>query len=156
MLTSDTSIQCKFLLCRASGSRSSTKFQLGRKRLCPFPNSHPLSDEVLQCHIAVRALPAWPCPLLLLKVSHRFSITLMCYGAFSPVGAFLCHRFKLIRSLIITGFTCLGVFNILAATSTLSSQKAFWGYQIFLGAGLAFVLNGLVTAAQLSAPPEYM
>ena len=89
-------------------------------------------------------------------MSRRFSIALMCYGAFSPAGAFLAYRFKLIRSLIITGFTCLMVFNILAATSTLGSQKAFWGYQIVLGAGLALVLNGLVTAAQLSAPPKYM
>ena len=157
LLTSDTSLQCKFATRRDSGlRRSSTNIQLGCKRLCPVPNWHPLSDEVLQCHIAVRGLPTWPCPLRLLKMFHRFSIALMCYGAFSPVGAFLCYRFKLVRSLITTGFSCLVVFNILATTSTLGSQKAFWGYQVILGAGLAFVLNGLVTAAQLSAPPKYM
>lgn len=80
----------------------------------------------------------------------------MAYGVFSPVGAFLCVRFKLIRSLIVAGFTCLLLFNILAATSKLTSGDAFWGYQVILGAGLALVLNGVVTAAQLSAPPEYM
>ncbi|KAK5026199.1 hypothetical protein LTS07_007724 [Exophiala sideris] len=90
------------------------------------------------------------------NVTFLFSIALMAYGVFSPVGAFLCVRFKLIRSLIVTGFTFLLLFNILAATSKLTSRDAFWGYQVILGAGLALVLNGLVTAAQLSAPPEYI
>lgn len=54
------------------------------------------------------------------------------------------------------GFACLLIFNILAATSSENSRQAFWGYQVFLGAGLALVLNAVVTAAQLSAPPELM
>jgi hypothetical protein len=80
----------------------------------------------------------------------------MSYGFFSPIGAILCLRFKLVRSLLTTGFGCLLLFFVLAATSTLASRAAFWGYQVFLGAGLAFVLNAVVTAAQLSAPAEYM
>lgn len=40
------------------------------------------------------------------------------------------------------------------ASATLSSGDAVWGYPVLLGIGLGWGLTYLVTAAQLSAPPE--
>ena len=53
-------------------------------------------------------------------------------------------------------FSCFLAFNICMSTTTLRSGRAVWGYTVFLGFGLAVALCGLVTAAQLSAPPELM
>ena len=87
---------------------------------------------------------------------HRFAIALICYTVVGPVAAMVCYRFKQVRSLILTGFVCFLIFGICMATTTLKSRSAIWGYQVFLGTGLSLVLNALVTAAQLSAPAEYM
>jgi len=40
------------------------------------------------------------------------------------------------------------------ATVGLGSAKAVWGYPVLLGIGLGWSLTYLVTAAQLSAPPQ--
>ena len=42
------------------------------------------------------------------------------------------------------------------STTTVGSGAAVWAYPVFLGGGLAVALCALVTAAQLSAPPELM
>jgi len=89
-------------------------------------------------------------------MSHRFAIALIGYTIVGPIAAFICYRFKQVRSLIVTGFVCFLIFGICMATTTLESHSAIWGYQVFLGTGLSLVLNALVTAAQLSAPAEYM
>jgi hypothetical protein len=91
-----------------------------------------------------------------LTVFHRFAIALICYTVVGPVAAVICYRFKQVRSLIVAGFACFLIFGICMATATLKSRSAIWGFQVFLGTGLSLVLNALVTAAQLSAPAEYM
>ena len=40
------------------------------------------------------------------------------------------------------------------AGATVGSHSAVWGYPVFLGIGLGWSLTLLVTAAQLSAPPD--
>lgn len=40
------------------------------------------------------------------------------------------------------------------ATATQSSEKAFWGFPVILGLGMGLALTCIVTAAQLSTPPE--
>lgn len=87
---------------------------------------------------------------------HRFSIALIVYTVVGPIAAIICYRYKQVRSLIVAGFVCFLIFGICMATTTLKSCSAIWGYQVFLGAGLSLELNALVTAAQLSAPAEYM
>ncbi len=87
---------------------------------------------------------------------HRFSIALICYTVVGPVAAVICYRFKQVRLFIVVGFVCFLIFGICMATATLESRSAIWGYQIFLGTALSLVLNALVTAAQLSAPPDQM
>ena len=42
------------------------------------------------------------------------------------------------------------------ASSKAGDEAAMWGFQVFLGAGLALVLCALVTLAQLSGPPDLM
>ena len=42
------------------------------------------------------------------------------------------------------------------ATVKVDGMVAVWGVQVFLGIGLSLVLCALVTAAQLSSPPELM
>jgi hypothetical protein len=53
-------------------------------------------------------------------------------------------------------FACFAAFEICMATTQLGSRTAVWGYPIFLGCGLGIGMTALVTAAQLSAPPELM
>lgn len=46
---------------------------------------------------------------------------------------------------------------VLMATAKLSSNIAVtWGYPVILGIGFALTLTAVVTAAQMSAPPELM
>lgn len=81
---------------------------------------------------------------------------LIVYVVASPIAAVICYKFKLLRSLIVLGFVCLLVWGICMATTTLDSRRAVWGYSAILGMGIALVLNAVVAAAQLSAPPELM
>ncbi|ETN42313.1 uncharacterized protein HMPREF1541_01467 [Cyphellophora europaea CBS 101466] len=61
---------------------------------------------------------------------------------------------KSIREPIVASFLFLTLFFALMATTTLSSANAVWGYPVLLGIGLGWSLTYLITAAQLSAPPE--
>lgn len=74
----------------------------------------------------------------------------------APAAAFICYRFKQLRILAVAGFVSFLIYGITMATSVVSGEAAFWGCQAFLGCGLMLVLSALVTAAQLSAPPEFM
>jgi hypothetical protein len=81
---------------------------------------------------------------------------MICYTVVGPIAAVVCFRFKEVRGLIVAGYVCFLIFAICMATATLKSRNAIWGFQILLGTGLSLVLNALVTAAQLSAPPQLM
>ena len=80
----------------------------------------------------------------------------MVFTVICPIGAIICSRYKQVRSLIIVGFASFLIFSITMATSTIDNITAYWGIQVFLGIGLGLVLCAIVTAAQLSAPPELM
>ena len=67
-----------------------------------------------------------------------------------------CYQTKRIRVPIILAFAAFLTFNICMATTELGSGRAVWAYPIFLGMGLGIALCGLVTAAQLSTPPDLM
>lgn len=53
-------------------------------------------------------------------------------------------------------FACFAAFEICMATTQVGSRTAVWGYPVFFGCGLGIGMTALVTAAQLSAPPELM
>ncbi|KAH6876788.1 major facilitator superfamily domain-containing protein [Thelonectria olida] len=62
---------------------------------------------------------------------------------------------KKIRAPLALSFLLYIIFGTLMATSKVSSKIAVpWGYPIILGTGFALTLTYVVTAAQLSAPPE--
>ncbi|KAK5050470.1 hypothetical protein LTR84_003751 [Exophiala bonariae] len=91
-----------------------------------------------------------------LNVSLVFTVVLVCYVGGSPIVAWICYRFKILKILSIAGYVCLLAWAICMATTTLGSRTSVWGYQPLLGAALALIMNAVVSGAQLSAPPELM
>ncbi|KEF56917.1 uncharacterized protein A1O9_07107 [Exophiala aquamarina CBS 119918] len=64
-----------------------------------------------------------------------------------------CSRTKKVRPPALLAFIAFGIYFILMATATRSTPVAnLWGYNVFIGMGLALSLNPLVVAAQLSTP----
>jgi hypothetical protein len=57
---------------------------------------------------------------------------------------------------MIVAFASFLTFNITMATLELGSKNALWGYIVFLAIGMSMGLTTVMTAAQLSAPPELM
>ena len=86
--------------------------------------------------------------------SYTTAVLVSC--AVAPAAAVISYRYKQIRLLSIAGFVSFLIFAVTIATSTVSNYAAFWGYQVFLGCGLTLTVFALVSAAQLSAPPELM
>ena len=87
---------------------------------------------------------------------HSFSIGFITYIIVGWCAAWYSYRRKGVRMIVIVGFTSFLIFNICMATATLKSRTSMWGYAIFFGIGLPCVLNGQVSLAQFSAPPELM
>ncbi|OQV00731.1 hypothetical protein CLAIMM_06191 [Cladophialophora immunda] len=88
------------------------------------------------------------------RVSMVYTTAVLVSCAAAVPAAYISYRFKNLRLLAIAGFISFLLFCITIATSTVSGEAAFWGYQAFLGCGLTLSLSALVSAAQLSAPPE--
>ncbi|RVX69038.1 hypothetical protein B0A52_06751 [Exophiala mesophila] len=92
-----------------------------------------------------------PKPILM---GANFSIGFITYIIVGWCAAWYSYRRKGVRMIVIVGFTSFLIFNICMATATLKSRTSMWGYAIFFGIGLPCVLNGQVSLAQFSAPPE--
>lgn len=66
-----------------------------------------------------------------------------------------CSRTKKVRPPSLLAFIAFLIYFVLMATATRSTPLAnLWGYNVFIGMGLALSLNPLVVAAQLSTPPR--
>ncbi|KAK5049568.1 hypothetical protein LTR84_004497 [Exophiala bonariae] len=89
-----------------------------------------------------------------MRVALHFSVTLFVYSLCVIGPAIYCYKTRRVRVLAMSGFACFLTGNICMATLGLGSAKAAWGYPVFFGAGLAICITVLLTAAQLSAPPE--
>lgn len=89
------------------------------------------------------------------RVTLCYSVSYICFVIFSfSVGAYI-WKTKTVRAPSMAGFLGFLLFFILAATAkTSTSQANFWGYMVFLGAGLAFLLTTLMVSAQLATPAE--
>lgn len=84
-----------------------------------------------------------------------YTVAWIVFLVFAPLSALYVARTKAFRGVIITGFLSMLLFDILAATVKIATPEAnFWGYVVFQGAGLGLLLVPLVTAAQLSTPPD--
>ncbi|KAK3934176.1 major facilitator superfamily domain-containing protein [Diplogelasinospora grovesii] len=89
-----------------------------------------------------------------LIVSVRYSIT-MIVSIFSAAGAGLyCARTKRVRWITVASFLVFVIFFACMANSSPATSQQVWGYPVFLGTALGMSLVALVTAAQLSTPPE--
>lgn len=89
-----------------------------------------------------------------LIVGTRCSIMLIsaCFGA--GLAGWYCAVARRVRWVSVAAFIIFTVFFICMATSDTGSSKAVWFYPVLLGIGLGMTLTTLVTAAQLSTPPE--
>ncbi|ETS83366.1 hypothetical protein PFICI_05242 [Pestalotiopsis fici W106-1] len=89
-----------------------------------------------------------------LLVGVRYSIVLIasCVGAF--VTGWYCAAARRIRWVTVAAFVVFLIFFICMATSSASSGKAVWFFPVLMGTALGMTLTSLITAAQLSTPPE--
>ncbi|KEF61169.1 uncharacterized protein A1O9_02734 [Exophiala aquamarina CBS 119918] len=89
------------------------------------------------------------------RVGVCYSVSYFAFTFFALATGLYIWKSKTVRIPTIAGFVAFILFFILAATAQESTPQAnFWGYMIFLGAGLGLLLTTLVVAAQLSTPPE--
>jgi hypothetical protein len=86
--------------------------------------------------------------------SYTTAVLVSC--AVAVPAAWISYRYKELRFLATGGFVSFFIFCITIATTTASGEAAFWGFQVFFGSGLTLSLYAIVSAAQLSAPPELM
>lgn len=89
------------------------------------------------------------------RVGVCYSVSYFAFTFFALATGLYIWKSKTVRIPTIAGYVSFLLFFILAATAKESTPEAnFWGYMIFLGAGLGLLLTTLVVAAQLSTPPE--
>ncbi|KAK9417630.1 putative Major facilitator superfamily domain-containing protein [Seiridium unicorne] len=89
-----------------------------------------------------------------LIVGVRYSIMLIaaCVGALAT--GWYCAVFRRVRWVTVAAFMVFLVFFVCMATSNIGSSNAVWFYPVLLGTALGMTLTTLVTAAQLSTPPD--
>jgi len=89
-----------------------------------------------------------------LTVGVRFSIAFIATLVASLFTGIYCAITKKFRWVTFTAFVIFLAFFICMSTANKNSSKAVWGYPVLMGWALGMTLVALVTAAQLSIPPE--
>ncbi|KAK3694144.1 major facilitator superfamily domain-containing protein [Podospora appendiculata] len=89
-----------------------------------------------------------------LLVGARYSIMMVSSAITAGLTGWYCARTKRIRWVSTVSFVAFAVFFICMANANTTTNKAAWFYPVLLGVGLGMSLTSLVTAAQLSTPPE--
>ncbi|KAI0177758.1 major facilitator superfamily domain-containing protein [Pestalotiopsis sp. NC0098] len=89
-----------------------------------------------------------------LLVGVRYSVVLLasCAGAFAT--GWYCAAARRIRWVTVAAFTVFLVFFICMATAGPASGRAVWFFPVLMGTALGMTLTSLITAAQLSTPPD--
>ncbi|KAI4603609.1 hypothetical protein KJ359_003425 [Pestalotiopsis sp. 9143b] len=89
-----------------------------------------------------------------LLVGVRYSVVLLasCAGAFAT--GWYCAAARRIRWVTVAAFTVFLAFFVCMANATPASGRAVWFFPVLMGAALGMTLTSLVTAAQLSTPPD--
>ncbi|KIW99295.1 uncharacterized protein Z519_00958 [Cladophialophora bantiana CBS 173.52] len=89
------------------------------------------------------------------RVGLCYAVSYFAFVVSALAAGLIIWKKRSVRYPSMTGFLGFLLFFALAATSKASTPEAnFWGYMIFLGGGLGFLLTTLVVAAQFSTPPE--
>ncbi|KAI1085747.1 major facilitator superfamily domain-containing protein [Whalleya microplaca] len=89
-----------------------------------------------------------------LLVATRYSIILITAIAAALATGWYCAAAKKVRWATFVAFLVFVAFFACMATTTPQTSTPVWGYSILMGIGLGMTLTTLVTAAQLSTPPE--
>ncbi|KAH6652979.1 major facilitator superfamily domain-containing protein [Truncatella angustata] len=89
-----------------------------------------------------------------LIVATRYCIMLISASLGALAAGWYCAAYKRVRWIAVAAFVIFLIFFICMATSNTGSSNAVWFYPVLLGVGLGMTLTTLVTAAQLSTPPE--
>ncbi|KAK0717444.1 major facilitator superfamily domain-containing protein [Lasiosphaeria miniovina] len=89
-----------------------------------------------------------------LLVGVRYSTMTITSAIAACLTAWYCARARRVRWVTVLAFSIfVACFAALANTSR-DSDRPMWGYPVLLGTALGMTLTTLVTAAQLSTPPE--
>ena len=79
----------------------------------------------------------------------------MIVSIFSALAAgFYCALTRRVRWITVLAFVIFVAFFVGMATSGVGDKTKVWGFPVLLGASLGMTLCSLITAAQLSTPPE--
>ncbi|KAK3934549.1 siderophore iron transporter [Diplogelasinospora grovesii] len=89
-----------------------------------------------------------------LIVGARYSIMLFVSAIAATLTGWYCAATRRVRWVTFAAFAIFIVFFICMANTNLNTNTPVWGYPVLLGAALGMTLTTLVTAAQLSTPPE--
>lgn len=87
-------------------------------------------------------------------VSTRYSIMLISSSVGAVLTGYYCAMTKKVRWATVLAFVIFVAFFACMAKSDLDTDRPVWGYPVLLGVALGMTLTTLVTAAQLSTPPE--
>lgn len=89
-----------------------------------------------------------------LMVGVRYSIMMYVSAIAAGLTGWYCAATRRVRWLTVAAFVIFVVFFVCMATTTRSGNAQVWFFPVLLGAALGMTLTTLVTAAQLSTPPE--
>jgi len=84
----------------------------------------------------------------------RYALMLIVAMIAAVATGWYCAVTRKVRWVTVIAFLIFVAFFIGMATSDRDTNKPVWGYPVLLGAALGMTLTTLVTAAQLSTPPE--
>ena len=87
-------------------------------------------------------------------VGARYSLMSIASMLGASLTGWYCARTKKVRWITVLAFLIFVAFFATQANTNRSSNSVVWGTPILLGAALGMTLTTLVTAAQLSTPPE--
>lgn len=88
------------------------------------------------------------------EASLIYSITWLTLVVASPICGWYITKTRQAKVVVIVGFLSYVLYFALMAATNQRTKKNIWGYNIFLGFGLAVIVVALVAIAQLSAPAD--
>ena len=89
-----------------------------------------------------------------LLIGLRYAIVLLAAMTGAIVTGFYCAQSRRVRWYTVFAYALFVAFFIAMATTNRTTDKPTWGYAVMLGLSLGMTLTTLISAAQLSTPPE--
>lgn len=89
-----------------------------------------------------------------LLVGVRYSIMMYVSAIAAGLTGWYCAAARRVRVITVAAFIIFTVFFVCMATTTRTGNAQVWFFPVLLGTALGMTLTTLITAAQLSTPPE--